>query len=150
MASVLSSVLLVWSGIVLGVSFIATPAKFLAPSLPLSIALDVGRHTFFVLNWVELGLAAIVGIFALCLAGPIYRRLMPLMPGLVVLAQAIWLLPLLDARVQQVMAGHDLSSSALHTIYIGSELAKLGLLIGLGCGFVFQALVPKLGPGGRY
>jgi hypothetical protein len=35
-----------WAGMLLGVSFIATPAKFLAPSLPLAQALDVGRSSF--------------------------------------------------------------------------------------------------------
>lgn len=35
-------------------AFLATPAKFLAPSLPLAVALDVGRHTFQVYNRVEL------------------------------------------------------------------------------------------------
>lgn len=33
-------VALVWAGMVLGVSFLATPAKFLAPSLPRPVALD--------------------------------------------------------------------------------------------------------------
>lgn len=42
-----------WLGLLLGVSFLATPAKFLAPSLTLPVALDVGRHTFFIFNKVE-------------------------------------------------------------------------------------------------
>ena len=35
-----------WAGLVLGVSFVATPVKFLAPSLSLADALAVGRVTF--------------------------------------------------------------------------------------------------------
>lgn len=39
-----------WLGPLLGVSFLATPTKLLAPSLILPVALDVGRHTFSVFN----------------------------------------------------------------------------------------------------
>lgn len=38
-------VALVWAGMVLGVSFLATAAKFLALLLLRPVALDVGRHT---------------------------------------------------------------------------------------------------------
>ena len=44
-----------WAGIVIGVSFIATIAKFDAPSLTLPVALDVGRHTFAPLARIEWG-----------------------------------------------------------------------------------------------
>jgi hypothetical protein len=47
--------LFIWAGLLLGVSFVATPAKFLAPSLPMTQALDVGRWTFHVLAWTEWG-----------------------------------------------------------------------------------------------
>ena len=44
---------LVWFGVLAGVSFLATPIKFMAPSLSLSVALDVGRQTFAALNPLE-------------------------------------------------------------------------------------------------
>ena len=50
MTRVIAAILFVW--ILLGVSFIATPAKFLAPSLSMAQALDVGRWTFHVLSLV--------------------------------------------------------------------------------------------------
>lgn len=42
--NILSQLLLavLWAGLLLGVSFLATPVKFLAPSLSLPVALDVG------------------------------------------------------------------------------------------------------------
>src|SRR5690606_9509596 len=55
---VLAVASLVWIGALLGVSFLATPVKFLAPSLTLPVALDVGRQTFHWLNRVEIVLAA--------------------------------------------------------------------------------------------
>ena len=48
--------ILLWAGLTLGVAFLATPAKFLAPSLSLTVALDVGRQTFHLYNRVEIGL----------------------------------------------------------------------------------------------
>lgn len=41
----------------IGVSFIATPVKFLASTLTLPVALDVGRATFGISVRVQLGMA---------------------------------------------------------------------------------------------
>ncbi len=120
---------LIWAGMVLGVSFLATPAKFLAPSLPRPVALDVGRHTFRMFGRVEAALAALLGLRA---AGSKRRRLFALAPGLVVLAQTLWLRPLLDARTQQVIAGRELPPSDLHLGYVAGESAKLAALLALG------------------
>lgn len=128
---------LVWAGMVLGVSFLATPAKFLAPSLPLPVALDVGRHTFRVFGRVELALAAALG---LCAAAPARRRLLALAPGLIVLAQALWLRPRLDARTQQVVEGGVPPPSGLHLAYVAGEAAKLAALLAVGLA------VARLGP----
>ncbi|WP_442580164.1 hypothetical protein ACSBOB_32705 [Mesorhizobium sp. ASY16-5R] len=49
-----------WLGLLLGVSFLATPVKFRALSLDRPIALDVRRVNFAVFSKVELG-AAISG-----------------------------------------------------------------------------------------
>jgi hypothetical protein len=48
--------ILLWAGLSVGVAFLATPVKFLAPSLTLPAALDVGRHTFSLYNRAELAL----------------------------------------------------------------------------------------------
>jgi len=124
------SIALVWVGMVLGVSFLATPAKFLAPSLPLPVALDVGRHTFRVFGRVEVALAALLGLRA-ATARP--TRPLDLAPGLMVLAQALWLRPRLEARMQQVMDGRVVPrSSCLHLAYVACETAKLAALLALG------------------
>jgi len=87
------AIALVWAGMVLGVSFVATPAKFLAPSLPLPIAIDVGRHTFRTFGRIELALMVLFGLRAEVSARPL-----ALVPGFIVLAQALWLQPRLGAR----------------------------------------------------
>lgn len=126
-------VCLVWAGLVLGVSFLATPAKFLAPSLALLPALDVGRQTFFIFNRVELALGVVLALLGLWSSMPRSGwQLAWVTPGLLVLLQSAWLLPMLDARVEQMMVGVVPPPSHLHNIYIGVELAKLAVLLGLG------------------
>lgn len=47
------AVLFIWAGALIGVSFIATPAKFLVFSLDLSVALQIGQITFYIFNKFE-------------------------------------------------------------------------------------------------
>ncbi|SDR63565.1 hypothetical protein SAMN05519103_08762 [Rhizobiales bacterium GAS113] len=128
-------ILLLWAGLVVGVSFLATPAKFLAPSLSLQVALDVGRQAFFVLNRLELALAAVVAVLGMRSSAPKWRRLALFLPGLMVLAQTGLLLPLLDLRVEQFLSGAVLPHSPLHLIYVACELAKVAWLFTLGLWF---------------
>ncbi|MCW5737383.1 MAG: hypothetical protein KIS73_24880 [Enhydrobacter sp.] len=120
-----------WAGLLVGVSFVATPVKFLAPSLSLTVALDVGRQTFWALNWIEIGCAVI--FLAIVLAG--YRTIFAISLAFLlaggVLVQAFWLLPILDARVSMVIAGQIPPPSSLHSFYVVLEGLKLVLLAGL-------------------
>ena len=122
---------LVWLGMLLGVAFLATPVKFQAPSLSLPVALDVGRQTFQVFNWVELALSAVL------VAAAMIVRASAVVIGLVVvlafsvLAQAFWLLPLLDTRVEAILAGGVPPASSLHILYIAIDCTKLVILTGL-------------------
>jgi hypothetical protein len=122
---------MLWIGLLLGVSFLATPAKFLAPSLSLAVALDVGRQTFGVFNKVEWALAIL--LLALVLAGPKARLSIA---GAVVLAvmvvvETLWLLPVLDQRVGLIIAGQQPPESSLHVVYIVLQIVKLAVLCGL-------------------
>lgn len=123
---------LVWLGLVLGVSFLATPVKFMAPSLDLTVALDVGRHTFGVFNWVELAFLAALGAALLLarphwLAGAAWLAL-----AILLLAQTFWMLPVLDARVGVYLAGNVPPPSNLHAIYIVADGIKALLQLGIG------------------
>lgn len=122
---------MLWIGLLLGVSFLATPAKFLAPSLSLAVALDVGRQTFGVFNKVEWALAIL--LLALMLAG---RRAWFSVTGAVVLAamvvvETLWLLPVLDQRVGLIIAGQQPPESSPHVVYIVLQIVKLAVLCGL-------------------
>jgi hypothetical protein len=127
--ALIGRILLLWAGIAVGVAFVATPAKFLAPSLSLPVALDVGRHTFAVFNRIELLLLAAL-LLASLFAARRRRWLLTLaVAGAVVLAQALWMIPELDARVAAILAGRPPARpSALHGAYIGAEALKIAAL----------------------
>ena len=131
-ASALIVVLLLWAGILFGVSFLATTAKFSAPSLTLPVAVDVGRSTFAVLNQVELGCAVLS--LGLLLAGAsrafVVRSALGL-AALGLLLETLWLLPALDERARMVIDGGTPPASSLHDVYIAIDAAKLvALLLG--------------------
>lgn len=121
-----------WLGMLGGVSFLATPVKFLAPSLTLPVALDVGRQTFGLFGKIEV-------ILALALASAAFvagRLTLWWLAGALLVAefcQVLWLLPVLDARVQVILDGGVPSSSSAHWIYVAGDGAKIvGLVIVAG------------------
>jgi len=118
-----------WAGLLIGVSFIATPAKFLAPSVSLQQALDVGRSTFFVLKWVECVLALILVGLLLSGVHSLHSRALCALVFVLLAAQYIGLLPVLDARVELILQGEVIGKSGLHYLYIGLELLKIGCLV---------------------
>lgn len=128
----LSVVALVWVGLLLGVSFIATPAKFLAPSLTVPVALDVGRYTFEIFSMVEV-IAAIVllscAVLSQCGRSVVF---IGVLVGGFVAVQFLWLLPVLDARVEIILQGERPENSGLHSLYIALEAGKVVLLSFIG------------------
>jgi hypothetical protein len=122
---------LLWAGVLFGVSFLATPAKFAAPTLSLGVAVDVGRYTFRILNHTEVLFAG--GTAALLLAGATRRRAAIgacSFAVLAVLLETFWLLPVLDRRAQVVIEGGTLTASHLHEVYIALDAARfLALLL---------------------
>lgn len=121
---------LVWAGMVLGVSFLATPAKFLAPSLTLPVAMEVGRKTFRVFGWVETAMSALLGL-QVAAARPV--RLLALAPIGLVALQALRLRPRLERRTQKVLENTAAPrSSSPHRAMVAAEVAKLAALLALG------------------
>lgn len=128
----LPAMCLFWAGLLFGVSFLATPVKFQAPSLELPVALDVGRYTFLWLNKLEIGMALILA--ALLWKGT--RSVLVRLGGGAVIAwvaaKALWAIPVLDARTETVIQGSQPAPSPVHSIYIACDLAELILLLALG------------------
>lgn len=125
--------LLIWAGLSIGVAFLATPAKFLAPSLSLPVALDVGRKTFQIYNQAELVLLVALTVLGGWSKSQGRWYLILAMPGLVVVAQALCLLPALDRRVSAIEAGvRHLPPSNLHWVYVAAEAVKVISLLASG------------------
>lgn len=127
----------VWMGIVIGVSFLATPVKFTADSLTRPVALDVGRATFHALAYLEWALVAVAAVLIWHAAASGHRlsRRAVTAAGVIVVAlalQSAWLLPALDERVALIIAGTEPPPSHLHTLYGVVEITKVAALGLLG------------------
>jgi len=129
--NVLHGLSLVWIGMLLGVSFLATPVKFLAPSLTLAVALDVGRQTFGAFSMLEVVAALALLTAALLIRSQLQVVAFVCLISALVALQFFWLLPALDARVEVILQGEMPEESHLHSVYIAIEAAKLALLAGI-------------------
>lgn len=123
----------VWAGVVLGVSFLATPVKFRATSLSYDAALEVGRVTFHYLvriEWLLLSVLAVAMLVAPS-AGAVSVGLFALL-GVVVGLQHGWLLGVMDDRVAGVIESRSRPPpSKIHHLYIAAELVKVASLLAI-------------------
>lgn len=131
-SALLPALALVWAGMLLGISFLEAWVKFQAPSLSLEEGLDVGRHVFGAFNKVELALAA-----ALLTCAVLARPPRPVTTAIGIAAasvvlQTLWLLPVLDDRVDVLLAGGTLDGAPYHVLYIAIEVVKLASLLVAG------------------
>ena len=139
------ALLFTWCGLVLGLAFIETPLKFMAPGITLQLGLGIGQLVFAVLNRIEIGLSVI------CVLLLIGLRVRPrIWIGLavavgIVAVQALFLLPVLDQRVEVILAGGLPPPSRLHIVYIAAELTKLAALTITGVLFTHATLISQAG-----
>ena len=128
----------VWIGLLIGLAFIETPLKFLAPGMTLELALGLGR---IVLTAADIaGAALLVVMTAFSLARPRVTRGPLVTLGslwVVLLAQIALIRPALNHRTDVVLAGGDPGSSPLHVLYIVADVVLLAGLV------VFIALVAR-------
>lgn len=142
----LAFIAILWLGVLLGVSFLATPVKFQAPSLDLPTALEVGRVTFTLFAKVEWILCALLIVAGLAAHhSGVWRWLAVVMLTLIVVLQAAWLLPALDARLGQIVAGASVPASNHHVLYIVAESLKALLLIALSVEALWRLATPGSG-----
>jgi hypothetical protein len=128
----LGALIMLWAGVVIGVSFLAAPAKFDAPGLGLPLAMEVGRREFGALNLAEIALAVVTLALA-AYARP--ERTVSFGLGLaavIVFLQWLWLLPVLDARAELIIRGGTPEPAPWHALYIGAEVVKLLALLVIG------------------
>src|SRR5688572_25632838 len=135
----------IWFGLVVGLAFIEAPLKFQAPGITLPLGLGIGRLVFFVLNKIEIILALVL-IFSVIRLRPSEKFAIwsiAVIATLLVLETA-WLLPLLDERAEQVIAGAAAPYSYTHVIYIVFDAVKVILLFALGVSMTKQHLKSEI------
>lgn len=131
-----------WFGMTAGVSLLATPVRFTAPTITRPVALDVGQHVFAALNTAEF-----VALLLLLVVVRVAGRARTLWAGcgvlaLILIAQSMWLLPELAVRTRLIISGVEPAPSYVHGLYSALELIKLLLLLLLG----FVSLRPSSAP----
>lgn len=130
---ILVSIIFTWTGFVCAISFMEAWLKFRAPGVTLPVGLSIGRLIFKTLNKVE-WLLALLSLLLLYLK-LVYQTdntIWLLLAVFILLIQTIWLLPAMDKRAAQVIAGEDLPRSTLHFFYVGAELLKVTALLMFG------------------
>jgi len=125
-------VLLVWLGVVIGISFIEAPVEYTAPTLTRPVAFDVGRVVFTALNRTELVLFALTLVLGYVAERRRLFWIATVVLAAMLAAQTLWLLPELVARSEMVIAGSEPPPSIAHGAYAGIEVTKALLLAGLG------------------
>lgn len=141
--SVAAFIATVWLGLVLGVSFIATPVKFEAPSLSLPVALEIGRATFSLFSKIEWGLAALLILSVLFCKRRTVSAILGAALIAILIAETVWLLPILDARVETIISGTPTPAGWHHIVYVGLETVKVVALAVLSIHFLRQLTAPN-------
>jgi hypothetical protein len=123
----------IWFGMVLAISFMEAPLKFQAPGITIPLGLGIGRLVFFTLNKMEI-VCALLLIFAFFRDRSSSRTMLVTfaIATIILFLETVWLLPLLDARAELVIAGTAPPFSNSHIIYIVFDAIKLIVLLVLG------------------
>jgi hypothetical protein len=123
----------VWFGMVLAISFMEAPLKFQAPGITIPLGLGIGRVVFFTLNKMEIMCALLLLLAFLRTRANSRTMLVTFGLAFVVLfLETVWLLPVLDARAELVIAGTASPFSNSHVVYIIFDAVKLIALAVLG------------------
>ena len=115
---------LVWLGMIIGISFLEAPLKFMVPGITFEIGLRIGREVFNVFNKIECAMAIALAIL-IVIVRQRDRRLISL--GVVWFAlalQTFLLLPILNDRAELILQGQTPASSPAHPLYVLLEILK--------------------------
>ncbi len=121
----------IWVGMVIGISFLEAPLKFRAPNMTLSLGLGVGQIVFSALNKVEIVFSGILAFYLMLqYKGLGYWIIFSLsIIILLITIQSLWLLPVLNIRVDQILSGGIVEKTHHHFYFIAAEVLKVVLLI---------------------
>jgi len=121
----------IWIGLIIGISFIETPLKFRAPGITLELGLGIGKMLFGVLSKIEMAFSVVIAASLLFCHEELGFDFAVIMcfVVLLVLIDTIWLLPVLNARVDLVFNGNPKPPSFHHFLYVILECTKVLLLV---------------------
>lgn len=120
----------VWIGLIVGLSFMETPLKFLAPGITTPLGLGIGRLVF-----IALSVAGWIILLVLTLIGQARPReskrgwLLIAAMWVIMIVESFVIRPALAARSDVIIAGGDPGDSWLHYGYIAAELLLLAVLV---------------------
>jgi hypothetical protein len=127
----------IWFGMVLAISFMEAPLKFQAPGITIPLGLGIGQLVFFALNKMEIVCVVLLLIaFWRSRSNAGIEKILLGVVLLILTIETVWLLPVLDARAKEVIAGTAPPFSRMHFVYIGFDALKLVLLLMLGIGSI--------------
>jgi hypothetical protein len=121
----------VWIGFIGAISFMEAWVKFRSPLVTREVGLDVGRRVFRALNRVELVLAVLLLAATLLAQAPLRIDAVFTLVLLILVVQSVWLLPRLERRARQIVAGEEPSASPVHRVYATLEGIKAIALVAL-------------------
>lgn len=119
-----------WLGFVLAISFMEAWLKFKANGVTQQIGLAIGSLVFNALNLVELSIAICLVIIILNKTKYLFLKAFSI-PLIILLIQTCYLLPVLEARVEKILAGEYLEASFHHIFYVLLEVIKVITLISI-------------------
>lgn len=120
---------ILWAGLLLGVSFVATPVKFMAKNLSMPVAIEVGMVTFHLFNKIEWVLCISILLMMLWARMSWWPLVCVGIVFILLSFETFYLLPALDVRAHHVITGGVAEPSVLHWFYVGADLSKLIFLI---------------------
>ncbi len=119
----------VWAGLVCGVSFIATPAKFLTPNIARPQLFDVGRYVFHASSLAQWGFAAVVVVLMIAARPGRLVTLACIAAAVCLALQSFWLLPVLDRRIDLALASRPAPPTIHHAVFAVVEIGKVLALL---------------------
>ena len=119
----------IWCGLLIGISFLEAPLKFQAPNITTALGLGIGQIVFAALNKVEWVIT--IFLIIIFLAVKPQRKIWQwyVLPVLILAFQSFYLLPVLDSRVNEILAGNLPTPTYHHITYIVAEILKLASLL---------------------
>jgi hypothetical protein len=117
-----------WCGMLCAIAAEAQ-LKFQAPGITRELGLGIGKIVFTALNRVECVLAVLLAIALFAFAGARRAQIVFGVIAAILLAQTVWLIPLLIERIDLITSGQTPPASPAHFVYIAFEMAKILLLL---------------------